>query len=451
MSKFHEPCQCFAKGQLRFFDKETGQEITKKNLVVKNSAHISVLGLGGDILNTTVRVASWGDLYPEEPSQTGYNWTKFESLEGYHVISGNHTHKEFNVTGHSYPAHKSIKFTFEFDRNNASDFIGKNLLEWGLFFNDVMFSRVALEDDFVFQSYMTIVGEWTIVFSTCSGGYSNFILNQYELGALWGMDYVDVDTDLVEDYVGENEAIGIMDPPLLVSNLLGVQGIDSTDFKHQNAIPTFYGTDGKHNILYVEEDDQDGALDLQDGKFTIWQWFKIIDGNYLDNNDNQWVLLSKWAEDGLTSDKSYKLYIQREDPNSTLSDLFTLNFEINDNGTIKKLESDLLEFDINSTLSLAETWCLVVVVLDLSTQELIMYLNDVEIGSLTLTGRGITPSNDSTLFIGSSQKNKADTTSYMEDYVPYGFIDETAISHDTLSRSAISLLWANGTGDFYVP
>jgi len=445
-----EQCRFFAKGQLRLYEKTTGQELAKKNLVVKDSAHVAVVGLGQDITERTVKVASWGDLYPETPSQTGYNWTKFESLEGYHAISGNHTHKTFNVSGHSYPAHKAIKFTFEFDRNTAPEFYGKNLLEWGLFFNDIMFSRVALDDDFYFQSWMTVVGEWTIIFSTCAGGYSNFLLNQYGIDALWGFNNVEEDTYLLEDYVGKNHLSGVLQPPLLVTNLLGVQDIDTEDFKNQDAIPIFYGTAGEPDIAYIKEDDQDGALDLRDGKFTIWQWFKIIDGAYLDNDDI-WVLFSKWAQDGNVTDQSYRLYIQREDPTSTLSDLFTIKFEINDAGTIKTMPSDLLEFDYGPTISLAEVWCLIVLTLDLSTQELTMYLNDVEIGNITLTNHGITPLNDSTFFIGSQQEFKADQDSYNRNMVPYGFVDETGISHDLFSRTAISLLWFDGVGDFYVP
>ena len=450
MSNLTEKAQFFAKGQLRLYDKATGKELTKKNLVVKDSAHIAVVALGGDITENTIKVASWGDLYPETPGQTGYSWTKFESLEGYHAISGNHTHKSFNVSGHSYPAHKSIKFTFEFDRNNASEFYGKNLLEWGLYFNDVMFSRVALDEDFYFQSWMTVVGEWTIIFSTCAGGYSNFLLNQYGIGALWGFNSVDPTTYLLEDYVGKNHLTGILQPPMLVTDLLGVDSIDTQDLKNQDSLPVFNGSAGENNVAYVTDDDQDGALNLRSSKFTIWQWFKIIDGASLGASD-EWVFLSKWAEDGLVADQSYRLYLKREDPTSTLSDLFNLVFEINDAGTIRTLTSDALEFDFGSTISLAETWCLVVIQLDLATQVLTMYLNDVDVGSITLTNNGVTPINDSSFFIGSQQELKADSNSYNKNMVPWGFFDETAITNDQLSRTAISLLWFDGVGDFYVP
>lgn len=450
MSNLTEKARFFVKGQLKLYEKNTGQELARKNLVVKDSAHVAVVALGSDIQESTIKVASWGDLYPETPSETGYNWTKFESLEGYHAISGNHTHKTFNVSGHSYPAHKSIRFTFEFDRNTASEFFGKNLLEWGLFFNDVMFSRVALDTDFYFQSWMTVVGEWTIIFSTCSGGYSNFLLNQYGIGALWGFDDVDDDTDLHEDYVGTNHLSGAFDTPLLVKNLLGTDGIDENDYKHRNALPVYYTTDGEYNVAYITNDDQDGTMDLRDGKFTLWQWFKIPDGSTL-TGENIWVLFSRWATDGDTDKQSYRLYLQRESAYSTTSDLFTLNFDINDGGTIQTLQSDLLDFDYGSTISLADLWCLVVVSLDLSSQELILYLNDVEVGDLTLTNHGIHPVNGISFFIGSQQLNALNSDSYDTDVIPYAFIDETAVSHDKLSRTAISLLWDNGVGDFYVP
>lgn len=450
MSNLTEQSNFFSKGYLRLFEKNTGQELAKKNLVVKDSAHISVLGLGGDITETSIKVASWGDLYPETPSQTGYNWTKFESLEGYHAISGNHTHKTFNVSGHSYPAHKSIKFSFEFDRNTASEFFGKNLLEWGLYFNDVMFSRVALETDFYFQSWMTIVGEWTIIFSTCAGGYSNYLINQYSFDALWGFDVVEDDTELIEDYGGTNHLTGVLSPPILTSNILGDAGVDTSDIQHINSIPVYYSVGGDYNVAYVKDDDQDGALNLRDGKFTIWQWFKIIDGSYLNPGD-RWVLFSKWAEDGNVGDQSYRLYLRREDESSTISDLFYLVFEINDGGTIRTIMSDPLEFDYGSSISLAELWCLVVLQLDPSTQTLYMYLNDVLLNSIVLTNQGQTPINDTTFFIGTQQKLKADTDSYNEDMIPWGFVDETAISKDTLSRPAISLLWSDGIGDFYTP
>ena len=58
--------------------------------------------------------------------------------------------------------------------------------------------------------------------------------------------------------------------------------------------------------------------------------------------------------------------------------------------------------------------------------------------------------NDSTFFIATEQKLKADTASYDEDKIPVGFIDETGFSHDNFSRSAVSALYNNGVGDFYV-
>jgi leucyl-tRNA synthetase len=46
-----------AKGQIKLFVKETGKEITKKNLVIKNSPHITALSFGGDIVSNTIKIA----------------------------------------------------------------------------------------------------------------------------------------------------------------------------------------------------------------------------------------------------------------------------------------------------------------------------------------------------------------------------------------------------------
>jgi hypothetical protein len=130
--------------------------------------------------------------------------------------------------------------------------------------------------------------------------------------------------------------------------------------------------------------------------------------------------------------------------------MFNLVFEINDNGTIETLTSDPLEFDPADSLSLADVWCFVVIVLEPITQTLTMYLNNTEIGSITLNNRGITPLNDSTFFIGTEQHLKADTTSYIENKIPIGFIDETGISSDNVNTATIAGMWNNGIGDFYI-
>jgi len=445
MSKIVENCQVFAKGRLRLYEKNTGMEIGHKNLVVKNSSHIAVLGLGGDINKTEVRMSSWGDLFVETPAQTGYNWTKFEAQESDHALDGNHTQAAINVTGHSYPASRSIKFTFEFDRNNLSTMLGKNILEWGLYFNDVMFSRVALETDFVFQSWMTIVGEWTIVFSNCAGGYNNFYLNQYEISSLWSMSEVDSNGKM-EDLAGKNDlspktnfSTGIV----LARELLGEPNVDRNALWPENSLATLY----EKNMLYIFESDQDGGLDLRSEQFTIWQWFRIIDSDAMDPGYNYFTLLSKWVASGTDAARSYRLRINRS------GGLDYLVFDINDGGTIQTLTStNPIDWDADSTVGLENTWYLAVLRLDYATKKLEMLLNNEVIAEMTLPNRGVTPLNDTTFYIGNQQYKESGGPSSIQDGPrPYGFIAETGISKDILSDSALSLLWNSGQGSFYIP
>jgi len=442
MSRIVENCEVFAKGRLRLYEKTTGQEVGHKNLVVKNSSHIAVLGLGGDINQTEVRMSSWGDNFVETPAQTGYNWTKFESLESSHAIDGNHTQAAINVTGHSYPASRSIKFTFEFDRNNLSTMLGKNILEWGLFFNSVMFSRVALETDFVFQSWMTIVGEWTIIFGNCAGGYSDFYLNQYEIAALWGMNSI-VD-EKIEDYAGKNDLSNRRSTGVLLSrDAIGDAHVDQTALHPDNSLPTLYNK----NIGFIHERDQDGNLDLREGQFTIWQWFNIIDSDAIDPSLNYWTLLSKWAAVGGTSDRSYRLKLEK------ISWQTYLVFQINDNGSIIDLTSNVaIDVDRESTAGLAESWNLVVLRLSYDTKNVEMFFNNSKVGEVNLPNRGLTPINDTTFYVGNEHyKIASGRDSYREQPKPFGFIAETGISKEVFSDSALTSIWNNGLGDFYIP
>ena len=453
MSGNIEQCGIIAKGQLKIFEKTTGMELVKSNLVVKESSHLIALGLGGDLYSTNVKVASWGDDFVETPSQTGYNWVQLESDFSEHLTDKNHTKKSLFTSGHSYPAHKSIRFSFEFNKNTASELVGKNLLEWGLYFNDILFSRVALETNFIFEDWMNIVGYWTLIFTTCSGGYSNFILNQYELNSLWGFDYFE-SGDTVIDYTGTNDLTTKLSTPKLVTDLIGVGGITDDDRKHIDSIPPYYTDGGVHNVTYIAGSDQNSKLLLNTGKFTIWQWFKINDVSTI-TTDEEWVMLSKWmTSKSVASDNSYRLYFTYSDDGSTISGTdYRLAFDINDDGTERTLYSDGLNFNDGDTISNLGNWNLVVVTFDYSliTENLIMYLNDEEVGSITLSNRGITPTNSTSLFIGAQQTNNLDETVYDSDKVFNGFIDETAISGDKLSRDAISLLYDFGEGDFYNP
>ncbi len=438
--KTTENCQLVATGQLRLYEKNTGQEICKNNLVVKNSTHIAVIGLGQDIVQREVRMVSWGDNFVETPSKTGYNWTKFEALEGDHSIDGNHTHGAINVAGHSYPSSRAIKFSFEFDRNNMSEMLGTNILEWGLFFNGVMFSRVALETDFVFQSWMTIVGEWTIILSNCAGGFGNFYLNQYDIASIWSMQELLTDGNL-EDFGGTNHlspttpAQGI----LLARDMIGTPDVNDTALWPENSLTTLY----PGNSVRVLESDNDGALDLRDGQFTLWQWFNIVDS---DKMDSHFTLFSKWANIGTVGDRSYRLRLHR------VLGIDYLSFDLNDNGSIITLTSSALDLDADSTIGIENAWNLCALRLDYTTQTLEMILNGNVVASTVLTSHGVTPLNNTTFYIGNEHYDvSAGSTSVVNAPQPYGFLAETGISKEIFSDQALDLLWNQGNGSFYIP
>lgn len=442
MSNRVDYCKLKALGQLKLFDKSTGKELAKSNLVVKDSSHIAILGLGGDIYNTEIKVASWGDNFSETPSKTGYNWTQLEALSGSHQIDDNHTIKVISTGGHSYPSHKAIRFSFEFNKSSAPELIGKNLMEWGLFFNGILFSRVSLETDYVFEDWMNTVGYWTIIFTTCSGGYSNFILNQYELNSLWGFNYIE-DNKII-DYVGTNDLTCDLSIPVLTSSLIGFDSVTDEDIKNNNSLPTYYQSGSDYNVAYITSNNQQRVL-LSEGKFTIWQWFKVKDISTMSSGD-EWVMLSKWMSvPSNTDDQSFRIYLSYDGSD------YKINFDINDGGLINTISSYSLNFDSSDTLSYALDWNLVVITFNYGTSELIMYLNDDEMSSETLSNFGINPSNNTALYIGSQQYDIADETVYDNTKIFEGFIDETVISYDIFSRSAISLLWNNGIGDFYTP
>lgn len=438
-----------ARGQLKLTVQETGKTLLVKNLVIKNSPHITALSLGGDIITTSVKIASWGDNFLETPMGSYYNMTTLESLENLHAIDGNHTIKTLAVSGHSYPASKSVRFSFQYDRNSHPDFIGKNLLEFGLYFNDILYSRVALQEDNYFESWMTVVAEWTIIFSTCSGGYSNYLLNQYEISSLWTMDEVDLNFE-VQDYAGRNNLLSNLPPARLISNLVGINPlVTNNDYIHKDALCTFFKEFGQENILSITKDKiYNDTLDLKN-KFTLWQWFKFKDINidpFILTVGGKWILFSRWVADSTESQCSYRLYLNR--PSSSV---VTLNFDINDGYNITTLTSTPLDVDILVTINIFNLWCLAAVVLNQDTKKLTLYLNDVEVASTVLSGFTATPNNNTSFLIGGQQElanvaNSIDTTSIFR-----GFTDETGISPDVFSRSSLSLLWNNGFGNFYNP
>jgi hypothetical protein len=437
----------FAKGELRLFVKETGQEILKKNLVIKNSSHITALMFGGDVLSTTVKVSSWGDNFFEEPSSSYFNMTTLESEENIHAIDGNHTTKTFSVTGHSYPASRSVKFSFQFDRNSADSFIGKNLLEWGLHFNDILFSRVALKEDFFFSSWMTIAGEWTLIFANCAGGYSNYILNQYEISSLWTMDDLTVDQNM-PDVVGRNNLQGLITPPKLISNLITIDpNVTSSDYVHKDSLCSFYEDGSVPNALKILDTDiYQNTLDLST-QFTLWQWFKFKDIDqdpFILAPGEKWVLLSKWADDS-AGDQAYRLYLER----GLVGQDVRLKFDIDNEGTITTISSDALDVSNLNTVNLLNKWCLAAVTLDPEDKKLTLYLNDIEVASTNLFGFTGVQQTNSNFMIGAEQEFIGDTNSYKSSF--RGFIDETGISPDLFNKMSLTLLWNQGYGDFFNP
>lgn len=442
-----------AHGELKLFVKETGKTLAKKNLVIKNSPHISALSLGGDINTTTIKIASWGDTFSETPNGSYYNMTTLESLEDLHAIDGNHTIKTVSTTGHSYPASKAIRFTFEYDRNTAPELVGKNLIEFGLYFNDILYSRVALTDDNYLQNWMTVVGEWTIIFMSCSGGFSNYLLNQYEISSLWGMDAVNSDFKVV-DYAGRNDLLSELPPAKLISSLVGINPyVNENDFIHRDSLCSFYSENDIPNILGINNSDiYNKTLDLKN-KFTLWQWFKFKETSvepFILPRGGKWILFSKWAADNVVENCSYRLYLERSSE-FDLFDITYLKFDINDGGTIITLQSPPLDVDPLLSINLLDVWCLAVVSLDLSTQKLTLYLNDQEMDSQILTNYGTTPENDTSFFVGAQQQFSDQATSIDNSSIFKGFIDETAISPEIFNRTSITLLWNNGYGDFYNP
>lgn len=442
-----------AHGELTLTIKETGKILCKKNLVVENSSHITALGLGGDIGQRVVKVGTWGDKTPEEPSKSIYSMTNLECLEHPHASDGNHTTQSFVLTSHVYPAYKSIKFSFQFDRWSAPNLIGKNLQEFGLFFNNILFSRVALEESNVFENWMTVIGEWTIIFMYCSSGNSNYNLNQYALTSVWTMDEV-VDGTTITDYAGKNNLTSILPPARLISNLIGSDpNVSPSDYIHRDSLCSFYEETNLPNVLGITTNDiYRHTLDLKD-RFTLWQWFKFKDINstpFSLDRGGEWVLMSKWATNGATNSKSYRLYISRTASDNPLDQTY-LNFDINDGGTIKTITSSPLNVDILSENNILNVWCLAIVTLNMTTQKLELYFNNNMVASTTLVNFGTTPPNQTSFMIGTQQLNSDTDLNVDTTKVFKGFIDETAISPELFSANAISLLWNNGYGNFYNP
>ena len=302
-----EGFEFIAKGFLTLRDTETNEVLLqRKNMVVKNAAHVACLALGGDINTRTIRVASW----ETQPQPSYYVINNLEAITDNQPNS--HVIKSYTSISHTYPAHRSISFTFRIDIENSPEFEGKNLKEWGLYFNGILFSRIVLQEDFIFEEWMNVTGEWTIVVEPHSSGYTDFILNQYKMISLWTMNDYEVspgDITYIPDAVGTNDLITNLQPPKLIRDIVGMFDITDSDRLHNEALPTFVEESGEFNILYLTPENQIG-LDINDvcsetstdkylgPNFSMWSWFKLKEPPESgENNDEQGVNNAKpWKQ-----------------------------------------------------------------------------------------------------------------------------------------------------------
>ena len=316
-----------ARGFLKLYDKNSGRELSKCNLVVKNAMHVVILGLKGIIDSKTIKVASWGDIYEEYPSDSNYTMNNIDALDADDKTKQNNTVSTLNVTNYCHPATKSIRFTFEMNSTTIPDLIDKNVQEFGLYFNNILFSRVILDTDFIFDTNMNIMGDWTIILTDYYGEFSNLLLNQYTLESVWNVN--EVEEDLIKDKKSINNLSSTLDSPVLTSDIieyvedntndLGLSSIDSSDLINGDSIYIPYVEESTKNLLKIHDGDQMG-LELKN-QFTIWQWFKIKDMNNIDSYvdsyeslpiDNEWVMCSKWIKDLNNENCSYRIYLERE-------------------------------------------------------------------------------------------------------------------------------------------
>jgi len=407
------------KGILHIYEEKTGEVLVHKNMVVENASHIACLALGGDLTSTKVKIASWDST----PIQSYYNMTDMQAILT--DTPNKHIVKTYSVNSHSYPAHRSIKFTFRVDAVNSPEFVGKDLREFGLYFNEIMFSRIALEENFIFEDWMTIVGEWTMVFESNNAGYQDFLLNQYKINALWTMndiDFSELGTPYVTDMIKANDLLTPLNKPMFVSDLWAESGYDLTtdDRIHNDCLVPYYYDGTDYNILYIESGNLEGlnvkntwsndltTLHLGPG-FTMWSWFKFKDlFDYTSTNPSdviietgeEWIIFSKWKDNDDLNNCAYKMYIEGIDESlGTVA----LSFKINDNGTIIKLSSNL---DITGITDITDVWSLATVVFNTADKKL------------------------NTIF--------------------YGLIDEVGISPEVFTPNAVKLLWNEGYGNFFV-
>ena len=331
--------QNIANGILSIREKNTNKEIIQRNMVVKNAMHIAILGLNGSLSRKSIKVASWGDNYEETPPPTTFNMYNIQSLEKDDQSKQNNTVSTLDITSYNYPASKAISFNFEMNENTHPELIDKNIQEYGLFFDNMMFSRIVLENEFIFEDWMELYCSWTIIFSDYYGDFSNILLDKYKLGSVWtikdkkehilegSLEVINV----IDDKIGKNDLSGTLLDPVLTNEILYNGTIDESDLINGNSILIPYMEEDTKNLLKIHHEDQSG-LDLKN-TFTISQWFKLKDilnpdsyanpENSLPDEFNENVLLSKWVKGEENENSSYRIYISKEEINSSSSSSFS--------------------------------------------------------------------------------------------------------------------------------
>ena len=186
-------------GILKLTERVTNTVIVKKNLVLKYAPHILSLGLSNSVISTNIKLASWGDILPESPRGSYYGMSEMTCFSKPVVESGNCTVVDLPVSVKNITSLTSISFDFTVNKNNAPDLLSKNVQEFGLYMNDKLFSRIALDTDFIFEDWMEIDGEWeVIVYNNIEEPYENPEGTVTDLTSLSSTDSSSIDSDISE-------------------------------------------------------------------------------------------------------------------------------------------------------------------------------------------------------------------------------------------------------------
>ena len=439
------------KGHLTIRVKNTDRLIDIDNLVVKNSSHICALALSQKITSNYIKMCSWD--HPEElVPPSNLDMTDLAALLAPHSEHIHHKTLITHIENYSFKTLRLISFKFSVDMRRRAvqrtGIIGKNVREFGLYFNDILFARVALDQDFIIEDWMEIEGEWSIIITGCYGGFSSYILNQYDMISVWGFNRLisslSTNEKLLEDYIGNNHLNSLINPPMLLNKLKDyIINCDTrVDLPYdltrvcaidRDAIPIMYQENEIYNLPFLRNNEQKD-LELSPD-FTLYTWFYFSD---FEDLNEQSILLSKWNEQDIIK-RSWRLYIEKEE--DTGPELFSVNFEI-------VVDNSLLELKIPMKQITQESWHLINVKSYKQNDENIfaIFLDGVRLGEVKTTSDNFNTS-DSSFFIGAQQlgaSNSPDT-----DTVFRGLIDEAGYSKYAFSDTAIIAQWSNGEGDFY--